>query len=117
MMEQNERRFIRVESPDLLEIRPLSGLPAKTVLTRDFSLLGICFYSPVCWEFGQPLGVRYSIPGTLEEVGMKIRIVWSELIDDDHGFLVGAQICEVDDAGLNTFLRYYYKKVKDLSSG
>jgi len=116
-MEHNERRFIRIENSDLLEVRPLDGSPAATVTARDFSLLGICFYSPLCWDSGQRLALRYSVPGTADDVEMTIVIVWSELIDDERGFLIGARISDIRDGGLDAFLRYYYKKVKDLSSG
>jgi hypothetical protein len=115
-MEHNERRFIRIENSDLLEVRLLDGSPAATVTARDFSPLGICFYSPLCWESGQQLVLRYAVPETTDNVEMSIVIVWSELIDDERGFLVGARISDIGDAGLEAFLRYYYKKVKDLSS-
>jgi hypothetical protein len=115
-MDKRERKFIRIDTSDLVEVRPINGLGPKTAITRDFSMMGVCFYSPIQWEHGQPLLMRYSVPGSLDDVMMNVRIVWSELIDENHGFLIGAQIGEIDTEGLDAFLRYYYKKVKDLSA-
>lgn len=115
-MEENQRRFIRVETSDLLEIRPSDGISPKKAVVKDFSMMGICFYCPVQWHYGQNLIVSYSVPGSLEEVNMRVKIKWSELIDETRGYLVGASIVFIEPEGQDSFLRYYYDKVKKLFS-
>ena len=58
----NERRLIRLEVGDFLEIRPLNenGKVLKSK-TKDFTLMGTCFVSEVEWKKGQVLLIDYFI--------------------------------------------------------
>lgn len=116
-MDSNFRKFIRVESSDIIEIKPSDGISAyKKAVVKDFSMMGICFYSPVQWQYGQLLNLRYEVPGFSGKVELKIKIGWSELVDDSRGYLVGGEISYIEPKGVDCFLRYYYNQVKKLFS-
>ena len=116
-MDENQRRFIRIETSDLIEIRPADGIgTARKAVVKDFSMLGICFYCPIQWCYGQALEINYSVPGTGIDVALRARVMWSELIDENRGYLIGTSIMYIEDYGIDAFLRHYYTEVNKLSS-
>jgi len=108
------RRFLRFEVNDFLEVRPLNE-PACYAQGRSFnlSLMGICFFSEIQWKRGQVLLIDYFIPTLLDSIKLKVVVVWSELIDDQKGYLTGAQIIDVDKDKENQFVNYYYQRLKE----
>ena len=114
-MQDNQRRFIRVETSDLIEVRPADGGFIKKVKLRDVSLMGICFYCPIQWNFGQSLSISYAVPGSLNHISMRVKVMWSELIDEQQGYLVGTAIHYINDEGIDAFARYYHDKLNELS--
>lgn len=110
---EKERRLIRLNVGDFLEIRSLDKAdrlyPSKS---KDFSLMGICFSSEMQWERGQILLIDYFIPEELESVMLKMVVVWSELIDSKNGYFCGGEIVEVEESQQEKFASYYYKKLK-----
>ena len=109
----NHRRFVRIDAKDILEIRPYDGAMFVKTTIKDFSLMGVCFYSPFKYSFGQLLLARFAVNGQEGGITMRLRVTWSELVDEQRGYLVGTEISEVDDVGVDQFLRYYYEKVKE----
>jgi len=111
---ENRRKFLRFETEDILEVRPLPEVAKKfRSLTKDFTPIGICFYSDFKWERGQVLFIEYFIPEELEPVKIKANVVWSEFISDRKGFMVGVGILDMEDKNSDKFVHYYFKKVKE----
>ncbi len=110
---ENRRRFLRLETEDFLKILPLDEV-AQRVKGKafNFSLLGICFSSPVEWKKGQILLIDYFIPSQLDSVKLKVAIIWTELIKEDE-YLCGAQIIGIDREKENMFINYYFHKLKE----
>lgn len=110
----NQRRLLRLEVKDFLEIRPLNEL-AEYVKgdSRDFTLMGICFTSQVEWKKGRVLLIDYFIPDELDSVKLKVAVVWSEFIDPQNGYFCGGQIVEVENEKQDKFANYYFQKLKD----
>ncbi len=110
----NERRLIRLEVGDFLEIRPLNenGKVLKSK-TKDFTLMGTCFVSEVEWKKGQVLLIDYFIPEVLDSIVLKMVVIWSEFIDIDKGYFCGGEILEVEEAKQQEFANYYFKKLKE----
>jgi hypothetical protein len=110
----NQRRFVRFDSDEILEVRPLSEKVSKyKTVAKDLSLLGICFFSDFKWDSGQGLEIDYFLSGSVNPVKIKARVVWSELISDSQGFLVGVEIININDNDAPGFVAHYFKKVKD----
>lgn len=110
----NKRRFVRFETEEILEIKPLSEVAKKhKAVSKDLSLIGICFFSEYKWETGQVLEIDYFLPNELEPVKIKAGVVWSELISDKQGFLVGVEILDIENQHESKFISYYFKKVKE----
>lgn len=111
---ENRRRFLRFEVNDFLEIRPLNEV-AKYSKGKAFNigLMGICFFTQMVWEKGQVLVIDYFVPEELGSVKIKIMVVWSEFVDDQQGYLTGAQIIDIEEEKENQFVNYYFKKLKD----
>ncbi len=110
----NKRRFVRFETEDILEIRPLPEVSRKfKAKLKDFSLIGMCFFSDFRWDRGQVLMIEYFLPEENESVKIKAGVVWSELIDDKKGFLVGIEILDIEDKNSAKFTNYYFRKVKE----
>ena len=113
-MSVNRRKFVRFEVEDILEVKPLGEIAKKLrSVSRDLSLIGICFFSDFKWEPGQVLMVEYFLPESLEPVKIKANVVWSEFINDAKGFLVGVEILDVEEKSADKFVNYYFKKVKE----
>ena len=110
----NNRRFLRFEVDDFLELRPLNEV-AKYVegKSANLSLMGICFSSMVDWQPGQMLFIDYFIGGERDSVKLKVVVVWSELIGDIEGYLTGAQIIAVESEKESKFINYYFSKLKE----
>ena len=85
----NQRRFVRIDTDDILEIRPYDGAMFVKTTIKDFSLMGVCFYSPFKYSYGQLLLARFAVSGRDEGIVMRLRVSWSELIDEQRGYLVG----------------------------
>ncbi len=110
----NKRRFVRFDSDEILEVKPLNDkIKSCKAITKDLSLLGICFFSDFKWEIGQVLEIHYFLSGSLKPVKIKAKVVWSELISDSQGFLVGVEIMNIEDKDAPKFVAHYFKKVKD----
>ncbi|MBN2120037.1 MAG: PilZ domain-containing protein [Candidatus Omnitrophica bacterium] len=110
----NRRKFVRFEVEDILEVRPLSEVARKfKSVSKDFSVIGICFFSDFKWEKGQVLLIEYFLPEDLEAVKLKAGVVWSEFIDDKKGFLVGVEILDLEDKHADKFTNYYFRKVRE----
>lgn len=110
----NERRLIRLEVGDFLELRSLNeaGKVYKSK-TKDFTLMGTCFVSEVEWKKGQVLLIDYYIPDILDSVVLKMIVIWSEFIDIDKGYFCGGEIIEVEDSKEQEFANYYFRKLKE----
>jgi len=110
---ENRRRFLRLETKDFLNIFPLDET-AQEVKGKvfNFSLLGICFSSPIKWKKGQILLIDYFIPSQLDSVKLKVAIIWSELVGENE-YLCGAQIVDIDREKENMFINYYFHKLKE----
>jgi len=110
----NRRRFLRFEVKDFLEIRPLNEVAKYTkAQSFNFSIMGICFFSEVKWETGQVLLIDYFMPEGLDSVKLKVVVAWSELIDNERGYLTGTQIVNVEKEKENQFVNYYFQKLKE----
>ena len=111
---ENRRRFVRFEVEDILEVKPLGEVAKKfRSLSRDISLIGICFFSDFRWDKGQVLLIEYFIPQALEQVKIKTSVVWSEFINDAKGFLVGVEILDIEQKNAGKFIDYYFRKVRE----
>ncbi len=110
----NQRRFLRLEVRDFLEIRPLNEL-AKFVkgTSLNLSLMGICFFSELKWNKGQVLLISYFLPQELDSVSLKVAVVWSEFINEKDGYLIGAQIIDIEQDKELKFVNYYFQKLKE----
>ncbi|OPX30606.1 MAG: hypothetical protein B1H08_01275 [Candidatus Omnitrophica bacterium 4484_171] len=111
---ENRRRFLRFEVKDFLEIRPLNEV-AKYTKGQSFnlSIMGVCFFSEAKWETGQVLLIDYFMPQGLESVKLKVVVAWSELIDNERGYLTGTQIIDVEKEKESQFVNYYFQKLKE----
>ena len=110
---ENRRRFLRLKTEDFLEILPLNETSCQIKgRVFNFSLLGICFSSPVEWKKGQVLLIDYFIPSQLDSVKLKVAIIWSELVGENE-YLCGAQIVDIDREKENMFINYYFHKLKE----
>lgn len=110
----NRRRFIRFEVKDFLDIQPLNETARYSKgRTFNLSLMGICFYSEIKWQTGQVLTIDYFIPQELESVKIKVGVVWSEFIDNENGYLAGAQIIQVEKDKESLFANYYFQRLKE----
>jgi len=110
---ENRRRFLRLKTEDFLKILPLDETSCQIKgKVFNFSLLGVCFSSPVKWEKGQVLLIDYFIPSQLDSVKLKVAIIWSELVSEDE-YLCGAQIVDIDREKENIFINYYFHKLKE----
>ncbi len=109
----NNRRFLRFEVNDFLELRPLNEVahyvPGNSA---NLSLMGICFSSLVEWKTGQMLFIDYFMSGDSDSVKLKVVVVWSELIGDLEGYLTGARIIAVESEKESKFINYYFQKLK-----
>ena len=116
-MDNNQRKFIRIETTDFIEIRPSDGIGSipKKLIVKDFSMMGVCFYCPIQWCYGQALTVSYVIPGSMEEVEMRLKVMWSELVDETRGYLIGTSILYIESNGVEAFLRYYSDEISKLT--
>ncbi|MFC1514454.1 PilZ domain-containing protein [Candidatus Omnitrophota bacterium] len=113
-MSENKRKFVRFNVEDILEIRALTEVAKKfRSVSRDFSLIGMCFFSDFKWDVGQVLIIEYFLPEDLEAVKIKTNVVWSEFIDDKKGFLVGVEILDIDAKNADKFTQYYFRKVRE----
>jgi len=113
-MTENNRKFVRFEVEDILELKPLPEVAKKFRATvRNLSLIGICFFSDFKWEKGQVLLMEYFLPEDLEPVKIKSSVVWSEFVSDDKGFLVGVEILDIEQKNADKFINYYFKKVRE----
>ncbi len=111
---ENRRRFLRFETEDFLEIRPLNEVARYTKgKSFNLSLMGICFFSEIEWEVGQVLLIDYFIPQELDSVKLKVVVVWSEFIDSNKGYITGAQIIDIEEDKENKFVNYYFQKLKE----
>jgi hypothetical protein len=111
---ENKRKFLRFDVEDILEIHPLGEVAKKfRSLARDFSLIGVCFFSDFRWDRGQVLMMDYFIPDCMESVKIKTCVVWSEFVSDSKGFLVGVEILDIEDKASQKFMEYYFKKVRE----
>jgi len=109
----NRRKFLRFETRDFLEIKPLNEVAKYTKASSfNISLMGICFSSEVKWEVGQVILIDYFVPDEMESVKIKTVISWSEYIDEKTGFLAGAQIINIEEEKENLFINYYFQKLK-----
>ncbi|UCD15652.1 MAG: hypothetical protein JSV34_00950 [Candidatus Omnitrophota bacterium] len=110
----NQRRLVRLEVKDFLEIRPLDEV-VEVVKgeTDNFTLMGICFTSQIEWKKGQLLFIDYFIPSELDSVKLKIAVVWSELIDSENGYFCGGEIVEVEEDKEEKFASYYFQRLKE----
>ena len=111
---EGNRRLIRLDVGDFLEIRPLNEvgrcLKGKT---KNISLMGVCFTSEMEWQKGQVLLIDYFIPEELDSVRLKIVVVWSEFIDSENGYFCGGKVVEVEESKQEKFANYYFKQIKD----
>ncbi len=111
---ENRRRFLRFETGDFLEIRPLNETARYAKgKTFNFSLMGICFSSEVEWKTGQVLMIDYFIPEELDSVKLKVVVVWSELIGDKEGYITGTQLIDIEEDKESKFVNYYFQKLKE----
>jgi len=103
-----------LEVDDFLEIRPLKEVATRIEgRSRNFSLMGVCFTSRVEWQKGHVLLIDYFIPTERESVKLKLSVVWSELIDHQHGYFCGGEIVHVEEGKENIFAAYYLQKLKE----
>ena len=111
---ENKRRFVRFETEDILEIKPLPEIAKKIkAVSQNFSIIGICFFSDYKWKKGQVLLIEYFIPEELEPVKMKASVVWAEFVDERKGFLVGVEILDIEEKNAERFVNHYFKKVRE----
>lgn len=111
---ENRRRFVRFETEDILEIKPLPEIAKKVkAVSQNFSIIGICFFSEYNWEKGQVLLIEYFIPEELEPVKIKAMVVWTEFIDEKKGFLIGVEILDIEEKNAEKFVNHYFKKVRE----
>ena len=113
-MNNNRRRLVRVEVKDFLQIRPENEV-AKTVkgLSKDFTLMGICFSSEIEWQKGQVLTIDYFIPQELDSVKLKVVVVWAEFIGPQDGYFCGCEIIDVEEEKQATFAHYYFQRLQE----
>lgn len=110
----NQRKLIRLETSDFLQIKPLNEVgKIYEADAKDFTFMGICFSSSAEWKKGQVLEIEYFIPGSSMPVKIKMVVVWSEFISSQQGYFCGGQITEIEPENQAQFAHYYYKKLKD----
>ncbi|MFH1772075.1 MAG: PilZ domain-containing protein [Candidatus Omnitrophota bacterium] len=111
---ENQRRLIRLETRDFLEIKPVNEVAKRLKAEiKDFSLMGICFNSEVEWQRGQVLIIDYFLSDDLDSVRVKVVVAWSEFIDHAKGYFCGAEVIGVDQDKQDKFAAYYYKKLRE----
>jgi len=110
---KNERRLIRLDVGDFLEIRPLKEVGrCYEGRCKNLSLMGICFSSDVEWKKGQVLYIDYFISEKLDSVRLKMLVVWSEFIDSKDGYFCGGQIIDIDEGKQEEFASYYFERLR-----
>ena len=111
---KNRRKFLRLEVADFLEIRPVNE-SASPVKGKSFNLtlMGICFYCEVEWEKGQVVYIDYFMSEDSDSAKIKVAVVWSEFISDEDGFLIGAEIIDIEQEKELRFINYYFNRLKD----
>jgi hypothetical protein len=109
-----KRKLIRLEVDDFLEIVPLNeSANSISARSRNFSLMGICFSSPLEWRKGQVLLIDYFLPQELDTVKLKLVVIWSEYIGEKDGYFCGGQIIDVEKDKEEKFAHYYFQKLKE----
>lgn len=109
----NQRRFVRLEVADFLEIRPSElSQPLSKGASANLTPMGICFFSEVQWDKNQVLDIDYFIPQEHESVLLKARMIWSEFISEKDGYLNGGEILDVAPDKELIFVNYYFQKLK-----
>lgn len=110
----NQRKLIRLEVKDFLEIRPLDEVASVARgKAENFTLMGICFMSQLEWKKGQVLLIDYFMPSELDSVKLKISVVWCELVDLEKGYFCGGEIMTVEEEKEDKFAGYYFQKLKE----
>jgi len=110
---KNQRRFIRFDTEDFINIRPLNNVNIVYGATsKNIGLVGVCFYAPQRWERGELLLIDYFIIPQSALARLKTRVVWSELIDAQKGYLIGVEVLKIEE-NEEAFLKYYFQKVKE----
>jgi len=111
---EKERRLIRLDVGDFLEIRSIEDTEKfYSGRTKDMTLMGICFSSEAEWRKGQVLLIDYFIPEELDSARLKMAVVWSEFIGPDKGYFCGGQIIDVEKEKQEKFANYYFKRLKE----
>ncbi|MDD5070603.1 MAG: hypothetical protein PHV17_07715 [Candidatus Omnitrophica bacterium] len=111
---ENQRKLIRLDVGDFLEIRALDNQVKKVkAQVKDFSLMGVCFSSEMEWKKDDILLIDYFIPQELDSVLLKIIVKWSEFIDAEQGYFCGGEVIEVEEKKMEKFASYYYQRLKE----
>ena len=113
---KNQRKLVRLDVKDFLEIRPLNKVDeTHRGETRNITTMGICFSAQVECQRGQVLLIDYFIPGEMDSVKLKVMVVWSEFIGSDQGYFCGGEIVDVEEGKGDLFSSYYYEQLDDSS--
>lgn len=111
---ENQRRLLRLEAKDFLEIRPLENKGGSCKgECANFSLMGICFTSQVEWRRGQCILIDYFIPSELDSVKLKVSVIWSEFISVEVGYFCGGEIIDVEGEKQEKFANHYFQKLRE----
>ena len=112
---KDKRSLIRLDVKDFISIRPLDEVAKHSVegQTQDITFIGICFISQAQWKKGQVLLIEYFIPGESEAVNLKVVIIWSEFVSSQEGYFSGGEIYDMEGENQESFVRYYFEKLRE----
>ncbi|MBI4341145.1 MAG: PilZ domain-containing protein [Candidatus Omnitrophica bacterium] len=73
---QEQRRFIRVETPILIEFPSPGTLKTQRSFTQDVSETGLRFPTPVRLAIGQPLPLTLELPFSHASMQATAEVIW-----------------------------------------
>ncbi|MFH1594741.1 MAG: PilZ domain-containing protein [Candidatus Omnitrophota bacterium] len=115
------RKYLRVETP--LSIRAISkSKKLHETTTKDISPLGLRFtIEAQDFNINEELELTIELPGTLNAVHTKAKVVWKKKMSTDDGapIDIGCEFSRIEEDNKNTFLKYFcdllYSQAKSIS--
>ncbi|UCD55580.1 MAG: PilZ domain-containing protein [Candidatus Omnitrophota bacterium] len=119
-MGQERRKYLRTEAP--VNIRIIDSRNAvQETQTKDISPLGLRFETKKeDIDINEEVELKIEIPGTLNSVHAKAKIVWKKKLSTEDGapFDIGCEFARIEEDNKNTFLKYFcdllYKERKEM---
>jgi len=110
---KEQRKLIRLEVSDFLEIRSVDAVKAVTCTCVNITSMGVCFCSQEEFKPGQNLIINYFMPDELDSVQLSVCSRWSEFVGTKQGYFCGAEIVSIEEGKQEKFVNYYLQRLQD----